>query len=315
MSGTPADREAAVDPEAGTRRTTRAPVHEHTYVHAHEANEDHDHRPETEATDDTADRAGRIDIEHLHHVYPDGTEALRGIDLVIESGERVAIVGPNGAGKSTLLLHLNGVLEPSHGSVSLDGILVDRASARRIRARVGLVFQDPDDQLFSPTVGEDVAFGPIHMGVPRDEIHDRVERALAAVGMSGSERRVPYHLSVGQRKRVSLATVLSMDPSVLVFDEPTSGLDPRGRRELMELMATRSETLLVSSHDMAMVAQTFPRVVIIDDGRVVADGPSAAILEDEELLLSHGLERPCLTGDPGRSARQAHGRGPLNTTR
>jgi cobalt/nickel transport system ATP-binding protein len=253
---------------------------------------------------------GRIVIEHLHHTYPDGTEALRGIDLVVEPGERVALVGPNGAGKSSLMLHLNGILEPSHGSVKIDDVTVDRSTARQVRARVGLVFQDPDDQLFSPTVREDVAFGPIHMGLPASSIHERVERALGAVGMSGTERRVPHHLSLGQRKRVSVATVLSMDPDILVFDEPTAGLDPRGRRELMALMASRRETLLVSSHDMAMVAEVFPRVVILDGGFVVADGPSDEILDDEELLLAHGLERPC------RSERgpRGQGLGPLGRT-
>jgi len=248
----------------------------------------------TRAADAPPAPAGGIVIEHLHHVYPDGTEALRGIDLAIEPGERVAVVGPNGAGKSTLMLHLNGILEASHGSVSVDGVRVDRGSARSIRAKVGLVFQDPDDQLFSPTVREDVAFGPIHMGLPQESIHARLERALAAVGMSGSERRVPHHLSLGQRKRISLATVLSMDPSILAFDEPTSGLDPRARRELMELMAARPETLVVSTHDLAMVAEVFLRVVILDDGRLIADGSAADLLADEALLLAHGLERPCL---------------------
>jgi energy-coupling factor transporter ATP-binding protein EcfA2 len=177
--------------------------------------------------------------------------------------------------------------------VSIGGELLAEESLRSIRERVGLVFQDPDDQLFSPTVGEDVAFGPIHMGVPADEIHHRTERALAAVGMSGMERRVPHHLSLGQRKRISVATVLSMDPSVLVFDEPTAGLDPRGRRELMGVMASRPETLLVSTHDLAMVAEALPRSVILDEGSVVADGPSADLLEDEALLEAHGLEKPC----------------------
>jgi cobalt transport protein ATP-binding subunit len=236
---------------------------------------------------------GRIAIRHLHYTYPDGTEALRGIDLEIAPGEKVALVGPNGAGKSTLLLHLNGILGGGHGSVSIDDSTVGSATAGQVRAAVGLVFQDPDDQLFSPTVGEDVAFGPIHMGVPADEIHHRTERALAAVGMSGMERRVPHHLSLGQRKRISVATVLSMDPSVLVFDEPTAGLDPRGRRELMGVMASRPETLLVSTHDLAMVAEALPRSVILDEGSVVADGPSADLLEDEALLEAHGLEKPC----------------------
>ena len=240
----------------------------------------------------TATTAGRIDIAHLHYAYPDGTEALRGIELSIDPGEKIAVVGPNGAGKSTLLLHLNGILGGGHGSVAIDGTTVESGTVKRIRAAVGLVFQDPDDQLFSPTVREDVAFGPIHMGVPEHELHHRVERALAAVGMSGFEQRVPHHLSLGQRKRIAVATVLSMDPSVLVFDEPTAGLDPRGRRELMAVMAGRPETLLVSTHDLAMVAETLPRTVVLDDGAVVADGPSAELLRDEALLEAHGLESP-----------------------
>ncbi len=241
---------------------------------------------------EVATAPGRIEVSHLHYTYPDGTEALRGIELTVEPGEKVALVGPNGAGKSTFLLHLNGVLGGGHGSVVIDGTRVEPATVKRVRALVGLVFQDPDDQLFSPTVREDVAFGPIHMGVPEHELHHRVERALAAVGMSGFEARVPHHLSLGQRKRVAVATVLSMDPSVLAFDEPTAGLDPRGRRELMRVMASRTETLLVSTHDLAMVAEALPRTVILDGGAVVADGPSADVLHDEGLLEAHGLESP-----------------------
>ncbi len=239
-----------------------------------------------------AGAAGRIEVSHLHYTYPDGTEALRGVELTVEPGEKVALVGPNGAGKSTLLLHLNGILGGGHGSVVVDGMIVGPSTVKRVRAVVGLVFQDPDDQLFSPTVHEDVAFGPIHMGVAEHELHDRVERALAAVGMSGFERRVPHHLSLGQRKRIAVATVLSMDPGVLVFDEPTAGLDPRGRRELMAVMGSRPETLLVSTHDLAMVAETLPRTVIIDEGAVVADGLTAELLRDEALLEGHGLESP-----------------------
>jgi cobalt transport protein ATP-binding subunit len=242
---------------------------------------------------DAAAQVGRIEISHLHYTYPDGTEALRGIEFTVEPGQKVALVGPNGAGKSTLLLHLNGILGGGHGHVIIDGTTVEPATVKRMRATVGLVFQDPDDQLFSPTVRDDVAFGPLHMGVPEHEIHHRVERALSAVGMSGYERRVPHHLSVGQRKRISVATVLSMDPSVLAFDEPTAGLDPRGRREVMGVIDSRPETLLVSTHDLAMVAEALPRMIILDEGVVVADGPSAALLEDDALLEAHGLERPC----------------------
>lgn len=233
-----------------------------------------------------------IEVEHLHFVYPNGYEALKGVDLVVARGEKLAVIGPNGAGKSTLLLHLNGIHLPSHGRVRVAGVDVTRQTAKRVRAEVGLVFQDPDDQLFSPTVFEDVAFGPIHMGLPPDEVHRRVEAALASVGMSGSERRAPFHLSLGQRKRVALATVLSMGPSVLVLDEPSAGLDPRGRRELIGLLRTLDQTLIVSTHDMRLVAEIFPRTVILDDGRVVADGPTEKLLADEALLEAHGLERP-----------------------
>ncbi|MCU0505417.1 MAG: ATP-binding cassette domain-containing protein [Chloroflexi bacterium] len=239
------------------------------------------------------DAAARwVDVEHLHFAYPDGYEALKGVDLAMAQGEKVALVGPNGAGKSTFMLHLNGINTPAHGSVRIGGTLVERATLKRIRAAVGMVFQDPDDQLFSPTVFDDVAFGPLHMGIPEPEIHARVERALASVGMAGLERRLPHHLSLGQRKRVALATVLAMDPSVLVFDEPSAGLDPRGRRELIGLLQGLEQTLLVSTHDMRLVAEVFPRVVVMDDGRIVADGPTDEVLADDPLLLAHGLERP-----------------------
>jgi cobalt transport protein ATP-binding subunit len=233
---------------------------------------------------------GSVEIEHLHFVYPDGTEALRGIDLAIEPSAKVALVGPNGAGKSTLMLHLNGIHEPSHGTVTVAGIRVQRSTVRQVRAIVGLVFQDPDDQLFSPTVYEDVAFGPLHMGMEPSEIHHRVESALSAVGMTGMGRRMPHRLSLGQRKRVAIATVLSMSPRILVFDEPTAGLDPRGRRELIELLSGLDQTLIISTHDLAFVRQAFERTVIIDGGRVAADGPTGDLLDDQELLAAHGLD-------------------------
>lgn len=264
--------------------------HEHSHRHVHAPEEDesdhahHDHGPQN--------GGGQVVIEHLHFVYPDGFEALRGIDLRIETGEKVAVVGPNGAGKSTLILHLNGILEATQGVVRVDGEVVDRRSVRRVRATVGLVFQDPDDQLFSPTVYEDVAFGPLHMGMPQEDIHARVERALDAVGMSGVERRMPHRLSLGQRKRVAIATVLSMDPRVLVLDEPTAGLDPRGRRELIRLLLGMDQTMIVSTHDMRLVAEAFPRTLIMDEGRLVADGPTEDLLADNRLLEAHGLEAP-----------------------
>jgi cobalt transport protein ATP-binding subunit len=265
-------------------------VHAHSHAHDHGL-EEHAHAHDAVPTPEPAPAAS-VEIEHLHFRYPDGYEALHGLDLRIGAGEKVALVGPNGAGKSTLMLHLNGIHEPSHGVVRVGGTVVDRSSVRRIRAKVGLVFQDPDDQLFSPTVFEDVAFGPLHMGMPEADIHGRVERALEAVGMAGFERRIPHRLSLGQRKRVALATVLSMDPEVLVFDEPSAGLDPRGRRELIGILEGLTQTLLVSTHDMRLVEEVFPRTVVMDDGRIVADGPTGAILGDEKFLHAHGLERP-----------------------
>jgi cobalt transport protein ATP-binding subunit len=284
-------------PHAHAHDHDDAPPHEHVHVHVHPPDELHVPAPalsgEAGAAEPGAAAEERwVDLEHVHYTYPDGFEALRGVGLQIPRGQKVALVGPNGAGKSTLMLHLNGINQPTHGTVRIAGTLVDRRSVKRIRAQVGLVFQDPDDQLFSPTVFEDVAFGPLHMGVPEAEIHDRVERALAAVGMTGFERRLPHRLSLGQRKRIALATVLSMDPSVLVFDEPSAGLDPRGRRELIALLRSLDQTMLVSTHDMRLVAEVFPRVVVMDDGRIVGDGPTAEILADDAFLEAHGLERP-----------------------
>jgi cobalt/nickel transport system ATP-binding protein len=307
MTGAPRDvspipTDPHVHPHPHAHDHEDAPPHEHVHVHEHRPDELHAAAvapagaPDAPAAGEErggVDIAARwVDLEHLHFSYPDGFEALRGVHLRIARGEKVALVGPNGAGKSTLMLHLNGINLPTHGSVRIGGILVDRKSVKRIRAEVGLVFQDPDDQLFSPTVFEDVAFGPLHMGVPEVEIHDRVERALAAVGMAGFERRLPHRLSLGQRKRVALATVLSMDPSVLVFDEPSAGLDPRGRRELIALLRSLDQTMLVSTHDMRLVAEVFPRVVVMDGGLIVGDGPTAEILADDAFLEAHGLERP-----------------------
>jgi cobalt transport protein ATP-binding subunit len=275
----------------------RAGEHAHLHQHGGMAHDHvHAHRPDLAVLPEQAvepQQAERwLEVEHLHYAYPDGYEALRGVDLRVGRGEKVALVGPNGAGKSTLMLHLNGILSPSHGSVSVGGVPVSRDTLPQIRAAVGLVFQDPDDQLFSPTVFDDVAFGPLHMGIPDDEIHDRVEAALAAVGMAGFERRLPHHLSLGQRKRVAIATVLSMDPSVLVMDEPSAGLDPRGRRELISLLRSLPQTLLIATHDMRLVAEVLPRTVVMDGGAVVADGPTDVVLADAELLEHHGLEAP-----------------------
>ena len=284
------------DPHDGPHEPHHAHVHAHEHAHdggpAHAHEHLHQHGPGDDGHAAPAAGRGAISLAHVHFRYPDGFEALRGVDLRIEAGEKVALVGPNGAGKSTLMLQLNGTLSPNHGAVRVAGLDVGKPTIRDVRREVGLVFQDPDDQLFSPTVFDDVAFGPLHMGLPADEVHRRVEAALAAVGMAGFDRRVPHRMSLGQRKRVALATVLSMDPSILVFDEPSAGLDPRGRRELIGLLRSLDQTMLVSTHDMRLVVEVFPRTVVMDGGVVVADGPTATILSDTALLEAHGLEAP-----------------------
>jgi cobalt/nickel transport system ATP-binding protein len=232
-----------------------------------------------------------IRIQSLSFSYPDGHQALKGIHLGIDPGEKVAVVGPNGAGKSTLLLHLNGILH-GQGKVRVAGLEINKKNARAVRAQVGLIFQDPDDQLFSTTVFEDVAFGPLHMGLGSDEVRGRVTEALAAVGMTGHEDRMPHHLSLGERKRIAIATVLAMEPQILVLDEPSAGLDPRTRRNLIGLLRTLSQTMLVASHDMRMVWELCPRTVIMDSGRIVADGPTVELLQDAALMERHGLETP-----------------------
>jgi cobalt/nickel transport system ATP-binding protein len=228
----------------------------------------------------------------VHFSYPDGQPALRGVDLHVSPGEKVALVGPNGAGKSTLLLQLNGILRADKGEVHVCGKRVCEDNLNEVRAAVGLVFQDPDDQLFSPTVFEDVGFGPMYMGLPDDEVRRRVSQALRSVGMEGMEGRVPHHLSGGEKKRVAIATVLSMDPEILVLDEPTSGLDPRSRRGLIELLSTLPQTMLISTHDMALVGELSWRTIVLDAGVVVADGPTETLLADAHLMAAHGLEAP-----------------------
>ncbi|HEX2133434.1 MAG TPA: ABC transporter ATP-binding protein [Actinophytocola sp.] len=231
-------------------------------------------------------------VERLAYAYPDGHQALYGVDLRVEPGERVAVLGPNGAGKTTLVLHLNGVLSGGSGRIEVAGLPVAKRNLREIRRRVGIVFQDPDDQLFMPTVGEDVAFGPANFGLSGEALDTRVREALAAVGMTEHADRSPLHLSGGQRRRVALATVLACDPEILVLDEPSSNLEPVARRELAEVLVSLGRTTLMVTHDLPYALQLCPRSVLIDEGVVVADGPTRSLLADTDLLAAHRLELP-----------------------
>jgi cobalt/nickel transport system ATP-binding protein len=234
-----------------------------------------------------------VEVRGLSYRYADGTEALRNVSLTVAGGERVALIGPNGAGKSTLLLHLNGLLpERPAGAVSILGVPVTEANTAKVRAQVGLLFQDPDDQLFCPTVWEDVAFGPQQMGLAGRALEARVAGALAQVGLAGFGERPPHHLSRGEKRRVCLAGVLACDAQVLALDEPTSDLDPRARRELKDLLRNLPVAQIIATHDLELVVEICPRAVILDAGAVVAEGPTASLLNDEALMLAHGLERP-----------------------
>lgn len=232
-----------------------------------------------------------ISIRDLGFSYPDGHIALKDISLSIKTGEKIALVGPNGAGKSTLMLHLNGILK-GEGELEIGLLPLNKENLPVIRSLVGLVFQNPDDQLFSPTVFEDVAFGPLHMGLAEEEVIARVEEALALVDMRGFDDRLSHHLSTGQKKRIAIATVLSMRPQILVLDEPSAGLDPRARRGLINLLRDLPLTMLISTHDLRMAKELFPRVIIMDEGEIVADGKTSILLKDEALLEKHGLEKP-----------------------
>jgi cobalt/nickel transport system ATP-binding protein len=232
-----------------------------------------------------------VHCRDLRYAYPSGREALCGIDLHVEHGERVALLGPNGAGKTTFILHLNGLLTGT-GGLEVAGLVVGRDSVHDLRARVGIVFQDPDDQLFMPTVEEDVAFGPLNLGLPRAEVRARVDTALAEVRMGFAARRPPFELSMGERRRAAIATVRAMEPRLLVLDEPSANLDPRSRRELLGVLGDVGGTMLVVTHDLPFAAQLCDRAVVLSAGRVVADGPCGAVLADAALLAAHDLELP-----------------------
>jgi cobalt/nickel transport system ATP-binding protein len=233
-----------------------------------------------------------LEVRGLSFTYPDGRRALEDVELSVERGERVAVLGPNGAGKTTLVLQLNGILTPSAGYVAVDGLRVTKASFAEIRRRVAIVFQDPDDQLFMPTVHDDVAFGPANFGVRGEDLDARVHAALDAVGMAREGHRPPHHLSFGQRRRAAVATVLALEPELLVLDEPTANLDPAARRELADLLIELELTTLIVTHDLPYALELCTRAVILDEGRVVADGPTTDLLADRDLLRAHRLELP-----------------------
>ncbi|MFQ6172471.1 energy-coupling factor ABC transporter ATP-binding protein [Oryzobacter sp. R7] len=233
-----------------------------------------------------------LDLRQVAYAYPGGHQALFGVDLHVHPGERVALLGPNGAGKTTLVLHLNGVLTPGHGSVTVSGLPVTAGNLLEVRRRVGLVFQDPDDQLFMPTVRDDVAFGPANLGIRGAELDARVHAALDAVGVADLADRAPHHLSFGQRRRVAIATVLAMSPEILVLDEPSSNLDPASRRELADILRELPVTLLMVTHDLPYALELCERAVVLSEGTVVADGGTRDVLGDSDLMARHRLELP-----------------------
>jgi cobalt/nickel transport system ATP-binding protein len=233
-----------------------------------------------------------ISVRGLSYAYPDGTRALDGVSFEVGHGEAIAVVGANGAGKSTLLMHLNGLLAAATGEVRIGGTPVVKSTLPDIRKTVGMVFQDSDDQLFMPTVAEDVGFGPLNLGLPPADVASRIDEALARVGAEHLKERPPYRLSGGEKRAVAIATVLAMEPSILVMDEPSSGLDPRARRRLIGLLGSFAHTRIIATHDLDLAAELCERIVVMGAGRILADGPTPAIFGDDELLEKSGLERP-----------------------
>lgn len=248
-----------------------------------------------------------VSLEDVTYDYPDGTSALRGVTFTIHHGEAVGLVGANGAGKSTLLLHLAGVLLASSGHVRVGDWPVTARTLPQVRRSLGMIFQDPDDQLFMPTVGDDVAFGPLNLGLPAEEVEARVAGALERVGATHLRSRPPHRLSGGEKRAAAIASVLSMSPDILVMDEPSSNLDPASRRRLIALLQSFEHTKVVATHDLDLVQDVCARTIVLREGRVAADGPTASIFADDRLLASCHLERPlrlqgcprCGTGNPG----------------
>lgn len=248
-----------------------------------------------------------VETTDLHYTYPDGTVGLHGVSLRISHGESVALVGENGAGKSTLLLHLNGYLSATRGQVRIGDHSLTRENVAAVRRTVGMVFQSPDDQLFMPTVFDDVAFGPLNLGFSRADVESAVARSLETVGAAHLSKRPPYKLSLGEKRAVAIATVLAMSPDILVMDEPTASLDPLSRRRLIELLKTFKHTKIIATHDLDMAMDVCERTIVLHKGRITADGPTAGIFGDERLLHQSSLEKPlrmqgcpaCGTGVPG----------------
>ena len=233
-----------------------------------------------------------IEVDDLYYSYPDGNQVLKGISFRITHGEKVALVGANGAGKSTLLLQFNGCLLPEAGRVRIGEMPVTKKTLKHVRRTVGLIFQDPDDQLFMPLVYDDVAFGPLNLGLSPEEVDKQVMQALAAVGAVHLKDRPPYHLSGGEKRAVAIAAVLSLAPAILVMDEPSSNLDPKTRRQLIELLKTFEHSLIIATHDLDLVLDLCPRTIVLKEGHVAADGPTREIMADEELLAACNLEKP-----------------------
>ncbi|MCL2324024.1 MAG: energy-coupling factor ABC transporter ATP-binding protein [Actinomycetia bacterium] len=241
--------------------------------------------------------ANAIELQDLSYRYPDGTEALRDISVTLHHEQRVALLGPNGAGKSTLIAHLNGIIMAQQGTVLVEEVPLTLDTLATVRQRIGIVFQDPDNMLFMTNIADDIAFGPRNLGLPEEEVQRRLARALALTGLEGLAHKPGMHLSFGQKKRAAIAAVLAMEPAVLVLDEPTSNLDPRGRHEMLDFTASLDVTLLVATHDLEAAWELCDRALVLDEGRLVADGDAHRIMRDRELMLAHGLDVPLNAGE------------------